>query len=179
MLPNGLEEAYEGFLQRISFQPREIKSLAMSTLSWIFHSKRPLRTSELLQALAVDSDEMTFKVDNLPSKSLMVQSCAGLVVLDHENDVVRFSHYSVHEYFEATNLHWFSEAKLELAKKCLAYLRLEELYLDQYSSSEDLAKLTKSYPFLNYAAHYWGHHVEESYTVHLDRYIKELLQNSS
>jgi ankyrin repeat protein len=179
VLPNGLEEAYESFMQRISLQPRELKSLAMATLSWTFHSRRPLRASELLHALAVDSYDMCYKVDNLPSKSLMIRSCAGLVVLDPENDVVRFSHYSVHEYFKATSQQWFPHVKFELAKTCLAYLRLEELHIERYLSSEDLGEDTKSYPFLNYAAHYWGYHVKEGYRIQLDKYIMEILQDSS
>lgn len=46
--------AYEQSMQRILLESLERRSLVLAALSWIYHARRPLTISELLQALAIN-----------------------------------------------------------------------------------------------------------------------------
>ena len=49
----GLGDAYGATLERIRAQDEEKANLAMTALTWICHSERPLQVDELCHALAV------------------------------------------------------------------------------------------------------------------------------
>jgi Cdc6-like AAA superfamily ATPase len=48
ILPSGLEAAYEESMGRIEVESPERKSIAMTALSWIYHTRRLLSINELL-----------------------------------------------------------------------------------------------------------------------------------
>jgi hypothetical protein len=81
--------------------------IANDVLSWITCAKRPLTTSELRHALAVEIGESELDEENLPEIEDMVSVCAGLVTVDEESDVIRLVHYTTQEYFERTWTSWF------------------------------------------------------------------------
>jgi hypothetical protein len=56
--------------------------LAKRVLSWIIYAKRPLTTTEICCALAVEPDEAELDPENIPDVEDLLSVCAGLVVVD-------------------------------------------------------------------------------------------------
>jgi hypothetical protein len=106
-----------------------------------------------------------------------VDVCAGLIALDTESGAVRFAHYSLHEYFQATCQQWFPLARREIARVCLAYLGLENMAWGTNPSGEHLAELLSSYPLLRYTAQYWGIHVKDGYDRDMHGLALKFLEN--
>jgi ankyrin repeat protein len=93
----------------------------------------------------------------------MVSVCAGLVTVDKKSDVIRLVHYTTQEYFERTQNHWFPSAETEIATACITYLSFDIFKSGVFAvqtemSDEKLFGLSSKYPFLLYAAQYWGYH---------------------
>jgi hypothetical protein len=86
-LPTGSEAydyAYKDAMERIEGQLADEEELAKQVLSWITCAKRPLTTSELEHALAVEAGEPQLDIENLCRVEDMVSICAGLVTVDEE-----------------------------------------------------------------------------------------------
>jgi ankyrin repeat protein len=162
-LPSEIHGVYQQSMDRIEQDSPERRSLALAVLSWISHAKRPLSRPELLHALAIDPDSLWLNDDNVPSRELVVDVCAGLVVVDPGSGASRFAHHSVHEFFQqkAACQRWFPRAGRNIATACLAYLRLQDLDRGPSPSANDASALVSRYPLLRYAVRYWGHHVRD------------------
>ena len=141
-------------MERIDSQTEGIRELAMQVLSWITFAMRPLTTSELQHALAVEFRESTFDSDNITSREDMLSTCAGLVVLDQASNIIRLVHYSTQEYLERAQQLWFPER--QLAQTCLTYLSLDAFKTGFSPNDDELNDRLKSYPFLDYAAKLLG-----------------------
>jgi hypothetical protein len=79
-----LLKAYDGAIERIEGQLPGKTARAKSVLSWISYAQRPLTTSELCHALAVELNEEVLDEDNIPDVEEIVSVCAGLVTVDEE-----------------------------------------------------------------------------------------------
>jgi hypothetical protein len=102
--------AYKEAMERIKHQPGDFPKLASMVLSWITFAKRPLTTSELQHALAVEIGASKLDEENLLDTEDMVSVCAGLVTIDEESDIIRLVHYTTQEYFEQTGTIRFPDA---------------------------------------------------------------------
>ena len=109
-------------MTRIEGQVKDQKELAKQVLSWITYAKRPLTTSELQHALAVDPGDSELGEDNLPQVEDVRSVCAGLVTVDEESHVIRLVHYTAQEYFERTQKDWFPNAEENITATCVTYL---------------------------------------------------------
>ena len=98
-------------MERINGQKPGLKDLANRILFWIACAKRPLATSELKHALAVEVGEPKLDEENLPQIEDMVSVCAGLVTVDEESGIIRLVHYPTQEYFKRTRERWFPNAE--------------------------------------------------------------------
>jgi hypothetical protein len=89
-LPNEIDQIYDEAMERIERQSNT-KELAKRVLSWIIYASRPLTVEELRHALAV-SPKMT-KMDprDLVFEWKLTSVCAGLVVIDKEQDIIRLA----------------------------------------------------------------------------------------
>ena len=85
------DHAYKDAMDRIKGQAADQEKLAKQILSWITCAKRPLTTTELQHALAVEVGGPKLDGDNLPQIQDMVSVCAGLVTVDEESGVIRLS----------------------------------------------------------------------------------------
>ncbi|KAH7244493.1 uncharacterized protein BKA55DRAFT_692293 [Fusarium redolens] len=94
-----LSEAYAQAMERIRAQKAGIRQLAERTLLWITCAKRPLNTSELQHALAVELEANEFDDKNFSAVDDMVSACAGLVIIDEESKIIRLVHYTMQDYF--------------------------------------------------------------------------------
>ena len=79
-----LDDAYGDALERIESQLDDDRKLARKVLSWITFAKRPLTTSELCCALAVEPDDAKLdeeRVYDIPShrpKAILPVRCSAL-----------------------------------------------------------------------------------------------------
>jgi hypothetical protein len=119
------DQAYEHAIERINGQVKDQEELAKQVLSWITCAKRPLTTSELRYALAVEIGESQLDEYNLPEIEDMVSVCAGLVTIDEESNVIRLVHYTTQEYFERTQSDWFPNTNTDITTICVIYLSFD------------------------------------------------------
>lgn len=133
-LPKNLPETYDRVLSKI-FNANKA-TLAAKIFRYIAVAKRPLALEELREAIAVEPCQTTRKVDRLINNvDRFVAWCGSLVVLDEEERVIHFAHFTVKEYFLSslsppllTDFHFqYSEADEDLGKTCVTYLNFSDL----------------------------------------------------
>ncbi|KAF6821760.1 ankyrin repeat protein [Colletotrichum plurivorum] len=151
------DKAYNEAMERIHGQLADQKDLAQDSLSWIVCSKRPLTTSELQHALAIEKGTDDIDQENIPAIEDIVSVCAGLVTVDEESRIIRLVHYTTQEYFERTQNRWLPAAESLLAVSCVTYLSFDSLS-SPCENSYELSKRRKQNPLLQYASESWGHH---------------------
>ena len=160
-----LGQAYEQAMERINGQKPGLKDLAKRVLFWITCAKRPLTTSELQHALAVEVGEPKLDEENLPQIEDVVSVCAGLVTVDEESGVIRLVHYTTQEYFKRTRERWFPNAETDITKVCVTYLSFhafESGFCQTDAEFEERLRLNQLY---DYVAHHWGNHAREALTL--------------
>ncbi|KAF7545580.1 hypothetical protein G7Z17_g9068 [Cylindrodendrum hubeiense] len=168
-LPSGseaYERAYKDAMERIEGQVTDQEELAKQVLSWVTLAKRPLKTSEIQHALAVEVGESELDEDNLPQVEDMVSVCAGLVTVDKESDIIRLVHYTTQAYFERTQKQWFPNAESDMATICVTYLSFGVFESGFCQTDAELEDRLRSNQLYDYAAHNWGHHAREAYLLH-------------
>ena len=175
-VPKNIFTAYHEVIERIenSYDGNN-KELVLRIFSWLFYAQQPLLMNELLDALAVDSEEGNSDGDeeedgdddsesqnckgddNLLQPEQVIEVCRSLVVYDESSGLVRFVHYTVQEFI-AQNL----KQKLQtpyLAKTCLDYLASFD---EPCSSFESIKNRIEKYKFSRYATKFWGFHAREA-----------------
>ncbi|OAG12718.1 ankyrin [Paraphaeosphaeria sporulosa] len=154
-----LNDAYDDAIQRIDGQLDGDRERAKKVLLWITYARRPLTTTELCCALAVELDEAELDPENMPDIEDLLSVCAGLIVVDQESALVRLVHYTTQEYFERVRDRWNPNAPLQIASTCLTYLSFDLFKTGSCSSDKDFEKRLQESKFLDYAAKHWGEHV--------------------
>jgi ankyrin repeat protein len=114
-------------------------------------------SEELRHALAVELLAVELDEDNIPDEELFSSLCAGLVIVDQQNNV-RFVHYTAQEYFESIRMARFPTGQAQIAKTCLAYLSFETFAGGYCLSDEEMDIRLQKNPLLRYASENWGHH---------------------
>ena len=169
---NALDVAYDQAMERINNQRQGLKALADQALTWIIFALRPLTVIELQHALAVELDDPELDEENLPDANERIASCAGLVVVDEESEVIRLVHYTTQEYFERVWECRSIECHTCIATICLAYLSFGD-HAQVAAQIEDKRRVSTrprtdagptfalwfgNYPLLKYSATYWTQH---------------------
>jgi len=166
----GLGDAYSATLERIKAQDEEKATLAISALTWVCHSERPLQVDELCHALAVEIGETDFDPDNIPSMDGLLEYCQGLITVDAEASSVRLIHYTVQEYL-CSHPSLFSKPHSVLAETCLTYLSSQQVRSFTPNSPLD----HRSMPFLKYSSRFWGKHANRDLSDNAKALALELL----
>ncbi|KAF4975350.1 hypothetical protein FZEAL_7848 [Fusarium zealandicum] len=168
-LGDDYDGAYEAIMHRIQSQARNQVDLAQRALSCIFCAVRPLSVAELRHALAVKTDDVEIDCANMPAISLIISSCAGLVILvgpdenksEIETDLttrVRLVHRTTYDYLERTCERWIPNKEKAMAISCMAYLSLSCFGQEVWDDCVDIKTWLRTYPFYSYAVQYWGFH---------------------
>ena len=160
-LPAKLDDNFSDILKRVKAQPPSERDLAYKVLMWIAHAKRPLKVDELLHGLAIQPGEFNFDEDNLPCEDFLVEYCLGLVQIEPDSSIIRLVHFTLQEYFERQSRSFFPNSHSEIAQACLTYLCLDAFSSASCPSDEEYEHRTETWPFLQYAAQYWGDHARE------------------
>ncbi|RYP78164.1 hypothetical protein DL769_003245 [Monosporascus sp. CRB-8-3] len=177
-LPKELDETYDQAMQRIQNQDEGQAALAHKVLYWISCSLRPLTVAELRHALAVEPGDDDLDEDGLYETELMISVCAGLVTVDEESNQIRLVHYTTQSYFNRIRIARFPQAPSIIAKTCLTYLAFSP-FAEKYCSSEvELTTRLDKYPFLRYAASYWGDHIRDGMDDDVRELALEYLSNN-
>jgi Ankyrin repeats (3 copies) len=145
-------------MDRIEGQLADQEELAKQVLLWITCAKRPLTTSELRYALAVEVGKPEIDEDNLPDLTDMISVCAGLVTVDEMSDVIRLVHYTTQEYFERTQKRWFPTAETDITRICVTYLTFSNFESGLCQADDQFNKRLLTNQLYDYAAHNWGYH---------------------
>ena len=153
-----LDDAYKEAIHRIEGQLSGDYELAKRVLSWITYAKRPLTTTEICCALAVELDEAELDPESIPDVEDLLSVCAGLVVVDQESAIIRLVHYTIQEYFERIRDTWNPGARLHIASTCLTYLSFSIFKTGPCSSDEEFEERLRGSQLLDYAAKHWGEH---------------------
>ncbi|KAH8588562.1 ankyrin repeat protein, partial [Bisporella sp. PMI_857] len=150
--------AYKEAMERIEGQLSDEEDLAKQVLYWIICAKRPLTTTELQHALAVEPGETRLDVENLSQVGDMIAACAGLVTADEESKVIRLVHYTTQEYFKRTQHKWFPAGEARITSTCITYLSFHSFDSGSCRSNAELEERLRSNMLYHYAAQNWGHH---------------------
>ncbi|KFY46625.1 hypothetical protein V494_00395, partial [Pseudogymnoascus sp. VKM F-4513 (FW-928)] len=159
------DEAYNDAMERIEGQLAGEKELSKQVLSWITCARRPLTTSEVQHALAVELGESQIDEDNLSPIEDLVSVCAGLVTVDEESAIIRLVHYTTQEYFERTQKRWFPQAETDIATICVTYLSFNIFETGVCQNDEEFEERLQSNLLYNYASCNWGHHARNATTL--------------
>ncbi|KAJ7487830.1 ankyrin repeat-containing domain protein [Mycena latifolia] len=151
-MPKDLEHTYNDAMDRIDRQSEDDRKVARLVLTWVSNAKRPLFIRELQEALAVEPGDTTFDGDNILDADIMLSVCAGLVVIDQTDHIVRLVHYTVQEYLDHIQSSRFPQAQVDITATCLTYLSFD--IFENLSRWPNRYTLHKERPFFPYAAEY-------------------------
>lgn len=102
-LPTGVNATYDEVMVRTQRQNEDDKTLAEHVLKWVTCACRSLTRKELQYVLAVapDSEMTDVDLDALVDEVILVEVCAGLVVIDESRGIIRL----VRKLF----IHWLQD----------------------------------------------------------------------
>jgi hypothetical protein len=174
-LPEKLGGAYDGIMERINRQEDDEKTIAITALTWITYAKERLTVHELLHAVALglEPDSTDIQNDDLIHVELLLSSCAGLVILNHEDGIIRLVHYTTQDYLESRFQN--TDANTFLAKSCLTYFGFDAFSDSPVNQEGPLRRLVQRYPLSGYAGRYWGYHAHQGREADLERTILSTL----
>lgn len=157
-LPKDMTDAYMEVLIRIN--NTKAKSIALKVLSWLFYTQRPLKMDEIQEILSIriDPPDSILYPEYFISPNQVINSCQGLVELDHDSGILQFTHYTVQEFLKDKYLDKLL-GPTDLAKICLTYLTFHIFDCGPCPNEDTFHKRLKSYRFSAYAAQYWGLYV--------------------
>jgi len=157
-LPTNVTAAFVNVFERLSPSTR---NFARRILGWIFHAKRILKMGELLEALAVQVEEVgvrSFDSRKMSSADLVVRACGGLIAYDRNSHLVTFSHETVRPFLDENELGNLPSHS-DLCKVCMRSLEMVGPGWTDASIKELGRDLRESESgFSNYAARFWAAH---------------------
>ncbi|KAK6543508.1 hypothetical protein TWF694_000254 [Orbilia ellipsospora] len=162
--PAAYDYAYENAMIRIrDTNDGDSRNLALRIISWITCASRPLKTAELLHALAIEVEGPKDAENELDEANILeindvVSLCTGLVKAGEETDVVRLVHYTTQEYFDRTWHQWFPDAHRDIAISCVTYMSYNTFKSGPCLGYYPLEKRRMSKPLYEYAVENWAHH---------------------
>ena len=110
-LPDGLTETYNEIMHRISVQTNDNYQLAQKVLYWIANAMTPLNPLTIRQALAIEDQDTSLDLDNMPDADLLVSVCQGLINVHQDTGFIGFVHSTTSEYFDCKGPELFPEAQ--------------------------------------------------------------------
>ncbi|KAH7198957.1 uncharacterized protein B0J16DRAFT_360560 [Fusarium flagelliforme] len=157
-LPVSLNATYSDALDRIYRQALEAVALAEAVLFWIVCAKRSFTILELQQIYATQDlpDDTGLEEDDLPDADILTSVCGGLIMVDSDSQTVRLVHYTAQQYFEQFQTEKLMQARASIANISLKYLTLPNFSSGVCTTDRDMAQRLDKYPFIDYAAKYWG-----------------------
>ncbi|KAI4260459.1 MAG: hypothetical protein L6R42_004057, partial [Xanthoria sp. 1 TBL-2021] len=175
-LPTTLDELYDDAVQRIKTQSPDDEHLALKALRWVAYTYRPLGFRALQQALAIETDEDDFDSDGIHPIGLVLDVCAGLLIADVENKIVRLVHYTTQDYLDSLLTSRFQDTNTFIASNCITYLSYDTIQSDD--SRVRYTPLGPLNPFFTYASTFWAAHAMARQSSELKTQIERYLASN-
>lgn len=161
-LPTDLHVTYQRLLAAI---PDDDRALALRILNFVALSARPVTLDEAAEyAIVEDGMDNVASENRFPDPSDILSLCGNLVNL--QDRILSLAHKSVKDFLlsadvAATPTNHLDDLEIEIGRTCLTYLSFLEPHNSKahVSNTEHLKELRKCYPFLEYAAAMWPHHL--------------------
>lgn len=153
---HSLSDAFAETICRIQRLPESRSRLGMSTLMWLTYTPRAMTELELSDVLAINRAESAVRIKYRPAIKTILDCCQGLVRVD-AGGYARLAHYAIQEYLRDHSKDLFPRAKSTIAATSLRYLTFENFQDGPWQTESDLKFRIEMYPFLTWAARYWGH----------------------
>lgn len=175
-LTSNLPAEYDRNFERILESPARSK-LAIRVFSWLLAAQRPLHMEELCEALAISLHDDHIRKDRRPGKAIVLDSCLGLVRLNHVSDTVEFFHFTVKEHLMSRK-EFQENTPVDIPRRCLTYLRFKD-FSQRCHNSTALLKRKHQYPLCGYISEFWAHHVRGTPEEQLKITIIEFFQSEN
>jgi len=159
-LSTDLTQVFQTTMQRIEALSATRRRLALDTLLWISHARRPLTVSELQHALAVRAEDTDLDLDNLPASRTVLDACCGLVEIDEESSIIRLVHFSLEEYLREADHGLFENGDLLITRTCLTYMTMDFVKPLPSANRAQFATAVSDFPLIKYACAEWGYHAK-------------------
>ncbi|UPL03612.1 hypothetical protein LCI18_014546 [Fusarium solani-melongenae] len=161
----------------IASQAPQRAHLAESCLPWLAFAKRSLSVLEIQEALALSADGSAgLSLEDSPGGvASVISSCGGLARLDCINGTscIRLHDRTTRDYL----CRRLSCAEGDVGRACVAYLSSRSDG-GACKTDEDLVKRLRLSPLYDYAARYWGQHIQSISTPLLsDTVIRDFLSD--
>jgi ankyrin repeat protein len=177
VLPQGLEDTYEGVLRRIiSNNPDRVEEIKC-IFRWLIGSEYIFNLQELAEAVSINSEDTRLDPDGIVTDPEdLAALCGSLVTVNRRYDPpeISFAHYSIEEYLRSATIlkspmaEFYMDSAVvnqHLADTCLQYLSFSDfekpLPMEEPSSGHRKQRLAQ-YSLLGYAANQWHRHLEKS-----------------
>ncbi len=173
-MPTKIYDVFARTLERIGDN-----DLARRTLYWLARAVEPLEFPALAHALAVDlEDPKTMGVDgdNIPCLEDLVEICCGLVSIDSRQNI-RFTHFTVQEYFTEHSEALLPLSDLIIAKTCLTYACFDEFKNGYCDSEEKVQQRLQMYPLYSFAVSHWAQYVSKVEEDEIEEYVLRIYQD--
>ncbi|KAK1954664.1 ankyrin [Colletotrichum sublineola] len=157
--------------------------LAETIIHWVLCALQLLSVFELQHMYALwmllqdEHEVIELEDDNLPPRETVTGVCGGLIVIDAMSNSVRLVHYTAQDYLRRTHQDSLSQRQLELTEISVHYLGLAEFSDGPAMSDADMADRLTRFPFLNYAANYWGVEIDEVQSENFWKPLNRFLSN--
>ncbi|KAL8721440.1 MAG: hypothetical protein Q9225_001885 [Loekoesia sp. 1 TL-2023] len=183
-LSGDLTVLYDDAFLRIQSQSQDDRELAEKALCWVAYTYGPLSVDALREAMAIQPGQTDFDYEALPPIGWILDVCAGLLIHDAENQIIRLVHETAQEYLVAIQDSKFPKVHATIASHCITYLSYECFQHAQGLSdmSDDKTESNPEKPgdniwfyFLTYASHFWAQHVKASRDPELSIQVHQFL----
>ena len=189
-LPTTLNQLYDDAFHRIDTQNEDDREMAYKALRWVAYAYQPLTIQILEEILAVDSESQDFDCEAMPLLSLVLDVCAGLLIIDEQTQHVRLVHYTTQDYFDALVASRFKDAHESIARDCITFLgydtfqrppaiwenRTIAFLVDENAVSDgQLQSWKRKYHLLPYASCFWARHAVAGRQTNLSAQINTYL----
>lgn len=155
------DHAYNETMKRIENQTQFSQDLAKRVLSWVTFSRRPLTTTELQNAVAVEIGETEFDETNITDIEELSSVCSGLIVIQEKSQTVKLVHFTAQNYLERTLASWFPGVHEVITDTCVTYLSFDVFDTPSPIGAYSQAQET-NYPFYRYSARELRSHLRQS-----------------
>ncbi|KAH6619563.1 ankyrin repeat-containing domain protein [Chaetomium sp. MPI-SDFR-AT-0129] len=153
-------QAYQSTFDRILQQSDPRREVALKALGWVSKAKQPLTMRQLQHAIAAEDGEDGLGDEDLESPKTILSSCLGRLRLSTTDRTVEFIHSSTKPFIDAKV---DPDADGTIFRACVRYMTASDMAADgPCPSLKSLAARLDSFPFLDYAARYYGYHVTDN-----------------
>ena len=166
LLPETLDSMYEETLSRILGlqNPRRLRTKQL--LSYINTGTRQLTHAEMRIALSITPGKFVLDSEDFCHLESIVASCAGVVVVEPDSQLVRFVHATFQDFITRKGASLGLDAEFDLSALCLTYLQMSYFESGKCITDEAMLYRLNYYQFFQYAASSWHSHFQKSTTAH-------------